>query len=246
MCYCAGVVTGRGTAQDEQAGERPRRPGGRGELRWESGHKPFLSSALLCPLVSRGERKMRRYSLRRFLQRRFANTDTSAFGVNELSLLGWELLVKVGDRRRVEEVPQFVGERGGEANGLFLEVGAGVFGGGFEEEFAGGAEDAVGEGEADAAEIGEPEFNGEAVVVTGGRAVAELTGDDGEDQAGLLNVLQRFAQGAAELAAGGFKQVEVARVINVIADGAFGVGDAVVVVENLGGHGGCERDGRSC
>jgi hypothetical protein len=41
---------------------------------------------------------------------------------------------------------------------------------------------------------------------------------------------------AEEFATRGFKQIEMARVINVIADGAFGVGHAMLMAENAGSH----------
>jgi hypothetical protein len=46
-----------------------------------------------------------------------------------------------------------------------------------------------------------------------------------------LKAQQRRAKGAEEFTARGFKQVEVARVINVVAHGAIRVGDALVMDE---------------
>jgi hypothetical protein len=48
----------------------------------------------------------------------------------------------------------------------------------------------------------------------------------------ILPVEDRGADRAEKLAARGFEQVEIARVIDVVAHGALGVGDPVKVAEN--------------
>lgn len=97
-------------------------------------------------------------------------------------LMAWNL----GRGGGFEERLQFGGEWGGKAAGFVGEVGAGVFRGGFEEEFVRGGKDAVRDGEACAAKVGEPDFDGEKVVVAGGMAIAEPAFDDREQVAGLL------------------------------------------------------------
>ena len=53
----------------------------------------------------------------------------------------------------------------------------------------------------------------------------------------FLQLEQRRAEFTEKLSAGGFEQIEVARVLNVVAEGAFGVSHAMDVPENGGGHG---------
>jgi hypothetical protein len=131
---------------------------------------------------------------------------------------------------------EFGGEFFGEALGFFVATGADVEGFGFEDEFAVLVEDAMAEVEADALDEDGPDFDGEEVVVARHKTITQMSLDDGEDMIALLPFEDGGARGAHEFAAGGLEEVEVAGVVNVIADGAFGVGDAVLIAEGFG-HG---------
>ncbi|MDB6019747.1 MAG: hypothetical protein JWR19_4236 [Pedosphaera sp.] len=109
---------------------------------------------------------------------------------------------------------------------------------GLEDEVAGLVGDAVGEVEADAFGVGGPELDGQQVVIAGGGFVAEATFDDGENGVLVLPVEKGGAEVAEEFAAGGFEEVEVAGVVYMVANGAVGVTDAVLVVKLVGVHGG--------
>jgi hypothetical protein len=54
-----------------------------------------------------------------------------------------------------------------------------------------------------------------------------MTFDDGKDGVLLLPMAKGFAEMPEELAARGFKQVEIAPIIDMIADGTLGIGDTV-------------------
>ena len=98
-------------------------------------------------------------------------------------------------------------------------------------------EDAIGEIEADALGFGEPKVDGEEVVVAGGGFVLEVGFDDGKGDLALLPLEKSGAEVTEEFAAGGFEEVEVAGVVEVVADGAFGVGDAMGVLKGRRAHG---------
>ena len=117
---------------------------------------------------------------------------------------------------------------------------------GFENQFSQLVGDAVGEVQAHAFGGGGPDFDGQHVVVAGGGFVAQMAFEHGEDGVAFLPLEERGAEVAEEFAARDFEQVQVAPVVNVVADGAIGVGDAVRVVE--AGHAGslCGRSAGSC
>jgi hypothetical protein len=124
----------------------------------------------------------------------------------------------------------------GKTFGFVGEGGAGVLGFGFDERSAVLIENAVAEVQANFFSGGEPKLDRELVVVASGRFITETTFDDGKDGVLLLKLGKWHAEMAEEFAAGGFEQVEVARVIDVIADGAVGVSHAVSVAIKLTGH----------
>ena len=53
----------------------------------------------------------------------------------------------------------------------------------------------------------------------------------------MLELVERDSQFPEEFAAGGFEEIEVAAVIDVISDGAIGVGDTMLMAKNLVSHG---------
>jgi len=117
----------------------------------------------------------------------------------------------------------------GKALGAFFGGGADVVGEGVHKEGLAVVEDAVGEVEAEAAGLGEPELDGEEVIVSGRGSVMEVGFDDGEGEVLFVKLGAGGAKVTEEFAAGGFEEVEVTGVVDVVAEGAFGVGDAVGV-----------------
>ena len=85
-----------------------------------------------------------------------------------------------------------------------------------------------------------PDLNRQQVIVTRGRFVAQLGLDDRENHVALLPFPDGGAERAYELAAGGFEHVQIMRMIDVIAECAFGVGDTVLIPER-NGHAGSVR-----
>lgn len=68
-------------------------------------------------------------------------------------------------------------------------------------------------------------------VISDGRGVSHVGFEDGEQDAFFLKREERGADGAEELAAGLLEEVEEARVVDVVPEGALGVGHAVGVSE---------------
>jgi hypothetical protein len=130
------------------------------------------------------------------------------------------------------------GEVFGKAAGFILQRCAGVDGSRFDEFAAIRGEDAVKKGQSDAGQLGEPEFDRQEIVVTRSAAVTKVTLDDRENNAFVLELEEVSAKMANEFPAGGFEDVQVTGIVDVVADGAIGVGDAVVIVKNFGWHGG--------
>lgn len=143
-------------------------------------------------------------------------------------------------------------EIGGRALGAVVgNLGADVGGGGLDEEGVVLVEDVVGKLEADAGGELEPELDGEEIVVLGGGFEGELGVDDGEGEVAFLPLVEGGSEVAEEFSARGFEEVQVTGMIDVIAKGAFCVGDAVSVLEGLVAHelmvaegGGVSRVGR--
>src|SRR5581483_5981632 len=102
---------------------------------------------------------------------------------------------------------------------------------------AGLVEDAAAEDKADALGGDDPEFDGELVVVAGGGLVTEAAFDHGEDDVLVLPLAEGDAKVAEEFATGAFQDVQVAGVVNMVADGAVGVGDPVLMAEDGRIHG---------
>lgn len=99
------------------------------------------------------------------------------------------------------------------------------------------AQYAVAEAEPDAAQLGEPDFDHQFVVVTRGGLVFHMALDDGEDYPGFLQLQQRHTGGTEQLAASRLQEIKVTRVVDVVADGALGVGHTMAMAENLSLHG---------
>jgi len=72
-----------------------------------------------------------------------------------------------------------------------------------------------------------PYFDRQQIIITGGELIADTGFDDGKDHAALLPGQHGIAEGADELAARGFEQVKISRMVDMVAEGALGVGDAV-------------------
>ena len=98
-------------------------------------------------------------------------------------------------------------------------------------------DDAIGESESDAAQFPQPEFDGQKVIVAGGRFVLEAGFDDGKSRAFRLPTQQRYTERAEEFTPRLFQDVEVAGIVNMVAGRAFGVSDTVDVAKNVTGHG---------
>jgi len=82
-----------------------------------------------------------------------------------------------------------------------------------------------------------PQLNRQGVIVAGWSLVAKTTFDDGENCIAFLPLQETCAEFTKKRAAGRLEQVEVARVINVVADGALGVGDSMQVTKGRSSHG---------
>ena len=135
-------------------------------------------------------------------------------------------------------------EGGREAMGLAGGVGADVDGGGADEGFAAvGVHDVGGEGDLDAADFLYPEPHEDTVVEARHAAILEPCLDGRQQDAALHEGAEWMASGAHEFVAGRLQPVEVARVIDVVADGAIAGGDAQVVFEDVGGgHGAAQTE----
>lgn len=80
-----------------------------------------------------------------------------------------------------------------------------------------------------AVQRGDLHFHAQNIIVAGRGFVAKMTLDHGKDRVPLLPDQQGLAQEAKELAARGFEHVQVTRIIHMIANRAFRVGDAMVI-----------------
>ena len=89
-------------------------------------------------------------------------------------------------------------------------------------------EDFVGEGEADVGQVRKPEFDGEEVIVTGGFEVFKGALDDGKNGILFLKAQEGKADVAVEFATGGFQEIKVTAVIDVVSEGAVRIGDAKI------------------
>jgi len=107
---------------------------------------------------------------------------------------------------------------------------------GFQNEFAVLVDNAMAEIQPHALDKCRPDFNRQQVIVTRRRFVTQAGFNDGKNNVAFLPLQNRCAEGANEFAARGFEPVEIARVINVVANGTVGVADAVRMLE-WSGHG---------
>ena len=97
--------------------------------------------------------------------------------------------------------------------------------------------DAAGESQPDLFGDGRPDFDAQNVVIARHGFVAQPAFDDREDSILFLPFEKSMAELAEEFAARSLEQVKVAAIIDMVADSAFGVSDAVLVAENGCGHG---------
>src|ERR1051326_7309944 len=88
-------------------------------------------------------------------------------------------------------------------------------------------ENAVSEAEPHPLQRSEREFDHEEVVIAGWRLVPEAAFDHRENGLLLLPAQKRRAQMGKEFTAGHFEQVEVPRVIDMVAQSAFRIGDSM-------------------
>jgi hypothetical protein len=91
----------------------------------------------------------------------------------------------------------------------------------------------MGDGQSKAAEFLKPDFDGQFVVVSGGREEVHSQGNDRKDVIFFLEAENRIADRAHEFAASGFEDVEVTGVVDVVPDCALGVDDALAVAEDF-------------
>lgn len=97
--------------------------------------------------------------------------------------------------------------------------------------FASGVQNPVSEVEPNAFREGGPEVDLEHVVVTGGGVVFEPAFEYWESKVERLQGEERLAQVPEELTACLLQDIQVAGVIDVIANGAFGISNAVATRE---------------
>ena len=124
---------------------------------------------------------------------------------------------------RLEQLDQVLGK----SLGLFGQIGATMERFPFEYLFAIGTGHAISEVQAHALCKSEPDLDLEDIVVPGRSMVFEAAFEDWESEVGSLEGQEGFAEVAEEFAAGFLQYIQVAGVINVIANGAFGIRHAV-------------------
>ena len=106
----------------------------------------------------------------------------------------------------------------------------------FRQQRAAGVEDAEADGQPHAAHFGDPQFDRQQVVVARRAFVGDFHANHRKGRAGLLPLQRGAAELAQKLPARLFQHVEVARVINVVAHGAFRINHAVRVSKNRFSH----------
>jgi hypothetical protein len=107
---------------------------------------------------------------------------------------------------------------------------------GFEYQAASLIHDAIRKVQADFFGERQPSFNRQHVIVSRCGFVAEMAFYYRKNRVAFLPLKKCRAEAAKEFATSGFEQIEVAAIIDVIADGAFGVGNAMLMSENVGDH----------
>ena len=133
-----------------------------------------------------------------------------------------------------QERQQFFHQFGRQALGFLGAAGAAVEGFRLQQQFAVLVQDAVAKVHAHALQQRGPDFNRQPVVVARGGFVFQSRFDDGENRVRVLQFQNRRAERAEKFPARRLQQIEIAGMVDVVADGAFGVGDAVVVTERFG------------
>src|SRR5207244_6324917 len=89
----------------------------------------------------------------------------------------------------------------------------------------------------DAVQFGQPKFNPQNVIVAGGRLVLKSRFNGRERSVCLLQTAQRNTERAEKFSPGLFEEIEIAGIVNVVPNGAFGISDAVGVAKDIAGHG---------
>src|SRR5687768_2435854 len=87
------------------------------------------------------------------------------------------------------------------------------------------------ERKANSLQIRNPQFRREQFVIAGGGTITQTALDHWKNHAFFLPRQESLPEMAKEFAARSLQQVEITAVIDVIANGALGVGDAVMVSE---------------
>jgi hypothetical protein len=135
----------------------------------------------------------------------------------------------------MQKWPEFFDQVFGQTFGFFIDARAGVPRFSFGQQSP-DIENAETEGQPDAAQFAEEKFDREHVVVARGPFVGDLQTDDWKNRAGLLQDEQRMAQMPEKFAARLFQDFEITRVIDMIAERAFSVDDAVLMLKDRSRH----------
>jgi hypothetical protein len=117
---------------------------------------------------------------------------------------------------------------------FFINAGADVESFRFKNQFSVLIQNAMAEIHADFFKRRHPDFHRQQIIVARGKFVAQPRLDDGKNKIALLQSQNRLPERAEKFAARGLEQVKIARMINVVADGAFGVSDAVRMMKWFG------------
>ena len=92
----------------------------------------------------------------------------------------------------------------------------------------------MGKVDAHALHQGGPDFNGQEVIIPGGKLVAQPGLDHGENRVLLLPVEHRRAQRTEPFTACRLEKIQVARMVNVVSHRAFGIAYPVLVAKKTG------------
>jgi hypothetical protein len=88
------------------------------------------------------------------------------------------------------------------------------------------------EREADASEFDRPKFNRQEIIVTGRPPIMQVTFDHWKNDPLMLQFAEVFAQMPDEFPTGRLEDVEITRIIYMVAYGAVGVSDPVLAAES--------------
>jgi hypothetical protein len=107
---------------------------------------------------------------------------------------------------------------------------------GFEQDAPGHVQDAMSEAQSHSLQRFQPNFDGEQIVVARKTFEPHFAFGHRENGAGLLQGEQGKAERSEEFATRLFEDVEETRMINMIARGAFGIGDTMTMLKAFGFH----------